>query len=569
MLEHVGEEELLLAERVDRRGDRHEREEEAERRRRGAARRDRRPARGERVRAAVVEERGGRDQEQLRRVPRPARQRGRAHPGECRPALVVDSRSWGEHTYEAAGVSLATAGAVVERLRAAVESTGAERVRRLRGALPARRPAAAGRLHGLDRDEADARPRARPAARLRRRHRRALHQRRAHDRRRAAVPARLRRRRPARPRAGRRARRGRRGGVSRRGLRARRRRDGGAAGRLSRGRARLRRDVRRDRRPARPDRRLARRGGRPDRRLPVGRRARERLLARPAACSSSRTTTATTCSRRRGSTSTTSGRCGRDADVRALAHVTGGGIEGNLSRVLPEGLRAEIDWDAWERPPVFQWLARHVAEEELRRVFNLGIGYCAVVARAGRDGTVIGRRSRDRRARLRGGHEPAGADRRRPADLGGRVEPAGGAGARAGERGRDPDRASSSSTTTARRATWRWRLARGARRRARRPRRLHAAADAGRSSTASRPDRQRPPVPPALVPGLHAIEQALAAGVHTSGVTVHLVDEGMDTGPVLRQEPVPGRAARRRSIERIHAVEHRLLPEVVRELCAR
>jgi phosphoribosylformylglycinamidine cyclo-ligase len=69
----------------------------------------------------------------------------------------------------------------------------------------------------------------------------------------------------------------------------------------------------------------------------------------------------------------------RDADVRALAHVTGGGIEGNLSRVLPEGRRAEIDWDAWERPEVFRWLARHVDEEELRRVFNLGIGYCAVV----------------------------------------------------------------------------------------------------------------------------------------------------------------------------------------------
>jgi phosphoribosylformylglycinamidine cyclo-ligase len=69
----------------------------------------------------------------------------------------------------------------------------------------------------------------------------------------------------------------------------------------------------------------------------------------------------------------------RDADVRALAHVTGGGIEGNLSRVVPEGLRVSIDWDAWERPPVFAWLARHVSEDELRRVFNLGIGYCAVV----------------------------------------------------------------------------------------------------------------------------------------------------------------------------------------------
>jgi phosphoribosylformylglycinamidine cyclo-ligase len=80
----------------------------------------------------------------------------------------------------------------------------------------------------------------------------------------------------------------------------------------------------------------------------------------------------------------------RDTDVRALAHVTGGGIEGNLSRALPEGLRAQIDWETWERPPVFDWLARHVSEEELRRVFNLGIGYCAVVAEpCGR--TVIGR----------------------------------------------------------------------------------------------------------------------------------------------------------------------------------
>jgi phosphoribosylformylglycinamidine cyclo-ligase len=66
-------------------------------------------------------------------------------------------------------------------------------------------------------------------------------------------------------------------------------------------------------------------------------------------------------------------------DVHGLAHVTGGGILGNLARVLPKGLRAEIDWHSWTRPPVFEWLARHVEEEELRRVFNLGIGYVAVV----------------------------------------------------------------------------------------------------------------------------------------------------------------------------------------------
>ena len=67
------------------------------------------------------------------------------------------------------------------------------------------------------------------------------------------------------------------------------------------------------------------------------------------------------------------------ADVRALAHVTGGGILGNLPRVLPDGVEARIDWDSWERPPVFAWLAEQgVEEDELRRVFNCGIGFCAV-----------------------------------------------------------------------------------------------------------------------------------------------------------------------------------------------
>jgi phosphoribosylformylglycinamidine cyclo-ligase len=78
------------------------------------------------------------------------------------------------------------------------------------------------------------------------------------------------------------------------------------------------------------------------------------------------------------------------ADVHTLAHVTGGGIAGNLSRVLPSDLRAELDWDAWERPPVFRWLGQHVEEDELRRVFNLGIGYCAVVSDPG-ESLVIGR----------------------------------------------------------------------------------------------------------------------------------------------------------------------------------
>ena len=81
-------------------------------------------------------------------------------------------------------------------------------------------------------------------------------------------------------------------------------------------------------------------------------------------------------------------------------------------------------------------------------------------------------------------------------------------------------------------------------------------------------------VHPALLPqfpGAHAIEEALAAGVHETGATVHYVDEGIDTGGVIVQERV--RVEQGDTIEslraRIQAVEHRLLPKVVRELCAR
>src|SRR4051812_7484557 len=69
-------------------------------------------------------------------------------------------------------------------------------------------------------------------------------------------------------------------------------------------------------------------------------------------------------------------------------------------------------------------------------------------------------------------------------------------------------------------------------------------------------------------PGTNAIEAALAAGVVTTGVTVHYVDEGVDTGPMIRQEPLPVEP-RETLEERIHEVEHRLLPEVVSELAAK
>ena len=67
--------------------------------------------------------------------------------------------------------------------------------------------------------------------------------------------------------------------------------------------------------------------------------------------------------------------------VKAAAHITGGGLPGNLPRVLPEGTRAELDASAWTLPPVFGWLARvgNVAADEMLRVFNCGIGMCVVV----------------------------------------------------------------------------------------------------------------------------------------------------------------------------------------------
>jgi phosphoribosylglycinamide formyltransferase-1 len=76
-------------------------------------------------------------------------------------------------------------------------------------------------------------------------------------------------------------------------------------------------------------------------------------------------------------------------------------------------------------------------------------------------------------------------------------------------------------------------------------------------------------VHPALLPdfpGLDAIGQALAAGVETTGVTVHFVDEGVDTGPaILRREvPVPPGRDREQLEAAIHAVEHRLYPEAIR-----
>ena len=67
--------------------------------------------------------------------------------------------------------------------------------------------------------------------------------------------------------------------------------------------------------------------------------------------------------------------------ILGMAHITGGGIPENLPRCIPEGLTAVVDYDSWDRPEIFKKIAEagDISEEEMRNVFNLGIGYCLVV----------------------------------------------------------------------------------------------------------------------------------------------------------------------------------------------
>src|SRR5262249_16203277 len=72
----------------------------------------------------------------------------------------------------------------------------------------------------------------------------------------------------------------------------------------------------------------------------------------------------------------------RALPVNGLAHITGAGLVDNVPRVLPEHLCARIERSSWPRPPLFTWLQQHgnVAESEMLRVFNCGIGMVVIVA---------------------------------------------------------------------------------------------------------------------------------------------------------------------------------------------
>jgi phosphoribosylamine--glycine ligase/phosphoribosylaminoimidazole synthetase len=85
------------------------------------------------------------------------------------------------------------------------------------------------------------------------------------------------------------------------------------------------------------------------------------------------------------------------ASAMGYAHITGGGLEANIKRILPPGLTCEIMWGTWKVPPVFDWVQTicndNVSIDDMRRIFNMGIGYVAIAkktAQATRENFIIG-----------------------------------------------------------------------------------------------------------------------------------------------------------------------------------
>ena len=274
------------------------------------------------------------------------------------------------------------------------------------------------------------------------------------------------------------------------------------------------------------------------------------------------------------------------SELRGIAHVTGGGLPGNVPRALPAGLGARLRpvdvADAVGDAPARR-ARRDRGRRAARDVQRGARAWSLVVPRGGRAarpwrsprrvGSTPGRSARsstaaalggaryarrrrrdararpDRRRGVRDGLEPAARWSRRPraarsagevalvfAD---RAVPGARLGGRAGDR-----RPCSCRAATTRRLADDAGRGRAGRRRARRLPAARRAGGAGARST-GRILNVHPSLLPAF-PGLHAVRDALAAGVAITGVTVHLVDATLDGGPIVAQEAVPGPPRRRR-----------------------
>lgn len=90
--------------------------------------------------------------------------------------------------------------------------------------------------------------------------------------------------------------------------------------------------------------------------------------------------------------------------IKGVSHITGGGIEGNTMRIVPKGLGLQIDWKAWERPPIFKLIQKvgEVPEKDMRRTFNLGVGLVLVVSPRDADNVVRSLRSSKERPFIMG-----------------------------------------------------------------------------------------------------------------------------------------------------------------------
>jgi phosphoribosylformylglycinamidine cyclo-ligase len=77
-------------------------------------------------------------------------------------------------------------------------------------------------------------------------------------------------------------------------------------------------------------------------------------------------------------------------EIKGMAHITGGGIPGNLPRILPEGICAHIRIGSWPVPPIFEVIVKigNIADEEMKMTFNMGIGYIMVVSKKVSDDAI-------------------------------------------------------------------------------------------------------------------------------------------------------------------------------------
>lgn len=303
----------------------------------------------------------------------------------------------------------------------------------------------------------------------------------------------------------------------------------------------------------------------------------------------------------------------RRGKVKAAAHITGGGIPGNLVRVLPPDLKAEVWTRRWEPPPLFRFLAEagEIPEGEMYRVFNMGVGFVLVVAPSELqgvlsvlpEGKVIGRLLPGMRSVHLIPEPEEGPIPPEPTPPRRRIIVFGsGSGSNfeaivryIREKGLPveicyvfSDNPKAYILERARRLGVPSKVL---------PYRDFPSREAFNRAVLQMLQESEPfdllvlagymrILPPEIVrryygkivnihpallpafPGLHAIERAYRHGVKVTGVTVHFVDEGVDTGPILAQEPVrieEGDTLAQLE-EKIHRVEHTLYPRVIRRL---